>query len=576
MEDLDFRVPRTRTRRTYASRGTYVLQRGTLIAALLAVIPAQMALATPASLNGLFQQDLGTTSAQLTWISDAFLIPVSILELSFGVLGDLFGRKRLLIGGALVIAVGEAMAVLIPGASLSTGTRVPVLPVLWASSAIVGIGAAAIFPTGLAMITAGTHTARDRVRSISMWAAALSVGNGASPILGGLAAKLRFGSDPLAGWRWAFLVVMALALVSAVVTRMAAADSSSPEGRSLDSRGQVTIAVALFALMYAVVQGPTSGWRSWNIGGGFAIAAIFLMLFIFVERRSGAPLLRLDFFRNRNLAVNSVVTVIGMFAFLGTAYSTSIRMSAIQGFTPMKTAIAFICLNGMALIQLPITIRLLQRHSPKWPLSAGFALMACGCLWLATIPASDLSLVPVVPPLILVGLGFAVALSALCVIAVSTPPTHLAGMASGITSMLRDLGFTLGPAVIGAVALSQASASIRQRLAASASLRKALSAFISSPAHAPAAQRPALEAAVHAVQSGPLGANAVPASMTLPSGQVVPFNPLKPIAFDALSHSYSLGFFLSGAAALLAALLAMIAIRANADDTLLELELLDE
>jgi MFS family permease len=575
MADLDFRTARTRTRRTYAPKGTYVLAPGTLIAALLAVIPAQMALATPASLNGLFQQDLGTTSSQLTWISDAFLIPVSMLELSFGMLGDLFGRKRLLIGGALVIAVGEAMAVLIPGASLSTGTRVPVLPVLWASSAIVGIGAGAIFPTGLAMITAGTHTARDRVRSVSMWAAALSVGNGASPILGGLVAKLQFGSDPLAGWRWAFLVVMALAVISAVVTRIAAAESSSPEGRSPDWLGQVTIAVALFALMYAVVQGPTSGWQSWNIIGGFTVAAVFLTLFILVERRSEAPLLRLDFFHNRNLAVNSIATVIGMFSFLGVAYSISIRMSAIQGFTPLKTATAFICLNGMALIMLPITIRLLQRISPKWPLTAGFALMACGALWLSTISAYDLSLVPVIPPLILIGLGFAIALSALSVIAVSTPPTHLAGMASGITSMLRDLGFTLGPAVIGAVALSQATASIRQQLAASPALRKALSAFVASPAHVPAAQRPALEAAVHAVQSGPLGANAVPATVTQ-GGQLVPFNPLKPIAFDALSHSYSLGFLLSGAAALLAALLTGIAIRAKADDTLLELELLDE
>jgi hypothetical protein len=134
----------------------------------------------------------------------------------------------------------------------------------------------------------------------------------------------------------------------------------------------------------------------------------------------------------------------------------------------------------------------------------------------------------------------------------------------------------MGPAIIGAIALSQAEAKIRQKLADSSVLRKALAEFAASPAHVPAAQRPAVEAAVHAVGSGPLGANAVPATVTLPHGEVVPFNPLHQVAFDALSHSYSLGFLVCGAAALLAALLAVVAIRAHADETMLDLELLDD
>ncbi|HET9895955.1 MAG TPA: MFS transporter [Streptosporangiaceae bacterium] len=551
----------------------YVLRPGTLLAAVIAVCLAQMALANPAVLNGLFQQDLGTSSAQLTWISDAFLVPVCVLELSFGVLGDLFGRKRLLVGGALVLAAGEVIGVLTPGPSLPPHVR---LLVLWTGLALAGTGAAALFPTSLAMVAAGTHTARDRARAVSIWAAALSMGNCLSPVLGGLASKLRFGSDPLAGWKWAFLGVITLALISVIVSVTAASDSSSPEGRSLDWPGQVTIAAGLFALLYAVVQGPTSGWLNWQVLGGFAASAVSLALFVLLERKSQAPLLRLDFFYNRNFAVASIVTVIGMFAFLGIAYATSIRLSAIQGFSPLKTAIAFAFLNGIALIQLPVTSRLLERHSPKWPLSCGLILMAAGAFWLAAIPAAELSLIPVIPPFAVVGIGFALSLSALSSVAVNTPPTHLAGMASGTTNMLRDFGFTLGPAIIGAVALSQAAAEIRDKLAGSPALQRALAAFSASPAHVPAAQRAAAEAAVHAVGSGPLGANAVPATLTLPSGQVVPFNPLHQVAFDALSRSYSLGFVLSGAAALLAALLTVIAVRARDDETLLDLELLDE
>lgn len=560
-------------RRTDAASGMYVLGPGTLTAAAIAVCLAQVALAIPAVLNGLFQQDLATSSSQLTWISDAFLVPVCLLELSFGVLGDLFGRKRLLAGGALVLAAGEAIAVLTPGAGSSTGTRVLVL---WTGQIIAGIGAAALFPTSLAMVASGTHTTRNRARSVAVWAAALSLGGAVSPVLGGLVAKLRFGTDPEAGWRWAFIVVLALAVISAAVSLAVAKDSSAPAGRSLDWLGQVTIAVALFALLYAVIQGPTSGWGSGQVIAGFIAAAVFAVLFVLAERRSAAPLLRLDLFANRAFAVAAIVTVLGMFAFLGTAYATSIRLSAIQGFTPLKTSIAFLFLNGMALVQVAVTARLLERYNPKWTLGSGCILMGAGALWLAAVPATNLSLAPVIVPFILAGCGFALAVTSVTAVAVNTVPNHLTGMASGSTNMLRDFGFTLGPAIVGAVALSQAAAQIQDKLAGSAALRGALAAFSASAAHAPAAQRPAAEAAVHAVGSGPLGANAVPATVTLPGGKTVPFNPLKDVAFHALSHAYSLGYLICGVSALVAAALTLAALGGGARETLLNRQTLVE
>jgi MFS family permease len=543
-----------------------------MFAAALGVCLAQTALSIPASLNGLFQQDLGTSSAQLGWISDAFLVPIVVLELTFGVLGDLFGRKRLLVGGALLVAAGELIAALSPGASLPTNTR---LLVLWTGTALAGIGAAALFPTSLAIMAAGTHTLRDRARAVSIWAASLSFGSCWSPILGGVFARVPFGSDHLAGWRWAFLFVVSVALTSFAVSLTCADNSSSPAGRSLDLPGQIAIGVGLFAFLFAVIQAPTAGWLSTQTTAVFIVAAVSLLLFVLAERRSRAPLLRLDFFRDRNFAVASIVTVFGMFAFLGVGYASSIRLSAIQGFTPLKTSVAFAGQDGPAWLLLPITIHLLRRYSPKLTLILGLVLMAVGAFWLAAVPITDISLVPVIPAFILVGMGFAFALSAGSMIAVNTPPTHLVGMASGTTNMLRDFGFALGPAILGAIALSQAAGTIKAKVAGSPALRQSLNAFIASPASVPKAQRPAVEAAVQAVQSSPLGANAVPATVTLPSGRVVPFNPLQPIAFDALGHAYALGFVISGGAAVLAALLALIGIRRHADDALVDLEILD-
>jgi len=217
-----------------------------------------------------------------------------------------------------------------------------------------------------------------------------------------------------------------------------------------------------------------------------------------------------------------------------------------------------------------VTSRLLERYNPKWPLGAGCALMGAGALWLAAVPATNLSLAPVIVPFILVGAGFALAVSSVTAVAVNTVPNHLAGMASGSTNMLRDFGFTLGPAIVGAVALSQAAAGIAGKLAGSPALRGALAAFDSAPAHVPAAQRPAVEAAVGAVNSGPLGANAVPATVPGPGGRPVPFNPLRDVAFHALSHAYSIGYLICGVAALAAAALTVAAVRGRAHETLLD------
>lgn len=551
---------------------THYLTPATVIATCIAVCVGQIGLAIPAVLNGLFQQDLGTSSAQLTWISDAFLVPVSLLELTFGAMGDLFGRKRLLVGGSALMVVGELLSVLTPGASSSTGTRVAVL---WVGQIVAGIGAAVLFPTTLAMVAAGTHTVQARARGIAIWAAALSSGGFISPVLGGLVTKISWGSDPYASWRWAFVAVGSLALISTAVA-FTAQNSSAPEGRSLDWPGQITIGIAVFALLFAVIDASTAGWTSGLVISCFVIAVIFLAAFIAVERRTPAPLLRLDLFRNRAFSVNSVITVVGMFAFLGIAYSTSIRLSAIQGFTPLKTSIAFVLLQGFALVLMPVTARAIRDFNPRWALAGGFLLIGVGALWISSVSASNLSLAPIIAPLAIIGIGFAFALSSLTAVAVDTVPNHLAGMASGTTSQLRDFGFTLGPAVIGAIALSMAASDIRAKLISSPGLRGAIHVFDQAPAHVPPAQRASVEEAVHAVNSGPLGANGVPATVPGPNGKPVPFNPLKDVAFHALDHAYFVGYIICGVAALVAALLAAFVLHGGAHQRLVTEESLEE
>ena len=242
--------------------------------------------------------------------------------------------------------------------------------------ALAGIGGAALFPTSLAMIAAKTTTAKARGRLIPIYAAALSSGGFLAPVLAGLLTKLTLGLGSNASWRWALLAVMATALLSAVVSSFVATDSRSPEGRTLDWPGQITFAIGLFALLFAVVQASSFGWTGTQSVIGYIVCVVSMAWFVRIELRTREPLLRLKLFASRDFSLNSFVTVLGMFAFLGCAAATSIRLTAVQGFSPLQASLAFVALQGFALFLLPLISWMMPRVNPRWMLGGGFLLQA--------------------------------------------------------------------------------------------------------------------------------------------------------------------------------------------------------
>ncbi len=285
---------------------------GTLAAACCAVFVAQVANALPASLLGLFQEDLHTHGSQLTWITAAFMIAVVCFEFTFGVLGDLFGRRRLVAAGTALVAAGSTVAAL-----------APTVQVLWIGAALNGLGAGAMFPGSLTAITAVTRSMRERAHAVALWSGFLSAGAAVSPLLGGMFAKI--GS-----WRGSFGVLVGLALVSMVLTLMLATESKAPEGRKFDVAGQITFAVGLILVLYGAVEGPESGWTTLPVLLAFAFGACFLAGFVVVELGAESPIFDLKLFRNRAFTVSSVVAVIGMLAFLGACFSMSMWMGPVQ------------------------------------------------------------------------------------------------------------------------------------------------------------------------------------------------------------------------------------------------------
>ncbi|MCW5251336.1 MFS transporter [Streptomyces sp. SHP 1-2] len=496
---------------------------GTLAAACGAVFVAQVANALPASLNGLFQQDLNTHGSQLTWITAAFMIAVVCFEFTFGVLGDLFGRRRLVLAGTALVAVGSTVAAL-----------APTVQVLWLGAALNGLGAGAMFPGSLTALTAAARGPRQRAHAVAVWSGFLSAGAAVSPLLGGVFAGI--GS-----WRGSFWVLAALALISMVVTAVLASESRAPEGRRLDVAGQVTFALGLVLVLYGAVEGPESGWTTLPVLLSLCLGAVFLAAFVVVELGADSPIFDLRLFRNRAFAVSSAAAVIGMLAFLGACFATSMWLGPVQHQDPLRVALPFLLLQGPAFLLIPVVSRLLHRVAPARLLTSGFVLMTVGCLLCARLDVTDPGLGAFLVPALLIGAGFALTVSSVTAVALGSVPPHLAGMASATTNMLRDLGFALGPVVVGAVALSTAGSAFAADLSGTA---------------LPAADAAAAQEV--AAAGGPIAVNSLPAG--------VPGSAARDLALDALGSGFSTAFLVcAGAGAVAAALTAfgMAGVRAG-------------
>ena len=487
----------------------------TIIAGCLAVCLAQIGLVLPAAINGVMQRTLHASGGELTWISDAFLVPAAVFTLTFGVVGDLYGRKKLVVGAAILSAVGYLVSATSDSASqLITG------------QAISGIGAAALFPASLSMIIAMTPAPAARAKGLASWTTALSLGALIAPLMSG-------GIVEHASFQWAFGVTGVLAVITAGASWLLATESSAPEGRSLDWAGQITIAVAMLTLLYGIIQGPSDGWGSAPVVACFVAFVVFLAAFVVVESRSASPMLRLKLFRIPAFAASAAMAVIGMFGFLGGAYDLSIRLGVIQHQSPFQAAVPFLVVQGITPFIWPLLVRLLHRVGPGSMLVTGFVSLAGAQLWLRAVPIHETGLTPLLGPLLLNGVGFGLVVAALTAAAVNVVPPALTGMASATTSLVRDLGQTLGPAVVGAVALGMATSQLTGSLA-DAGLTPKEHGIASAVLHEGG------PLALHSADLGPLSVK------------------VAPLTEHALANGYNYGLILTAAACMAAAVIAAV------------------
>ncbi|NUU31854.1 MFS transporter [Arthrobacter sp. C9C5] len=433
-----------------SSRGSV---RATFVAAYSAVTLAQITNALPGALNGTFAVEFRTSGAGLTWIAGMFMMGIVVFELSWGLLGDMFGRKKLLYAGAVVSVIGSVLA------ALASTTEMMI-----AAQAVGGIGAGILFPISLSMIAAITPDHRARAKVIATWAGFLSLGAVISPTLAGLTAAAftvpgagAGAPNAFSGWRVAYYIAAAIA-VAVLIVAVRAKDSAAADGRKMDLPGQVTLALGLIAVLFATVQAVDAGFGSAEVIASYVVGGLLLVAFVVIEMRTSQPLIHLSLFRNSAYSITGIVAVTGMFAFLAVCFSTSVAVGGLALAEAWKVGVLFVFIQGPAFAFIPVVGWLIHHVAPRWVLTAGFAFMAVSAFWLSTFALGTPEAFGGTPwtafitPLLLLGIGFALTVGSITAVAINTvPPQHI-GMASATTNLLRDLGFALGPVIGSAIA----------------------------------------------------------------------------------------------------------------------------
>ncbi|HEX3801722.1 MAG TPA: MFS transporter [Solirubrobacteraceae bacterium] len=496
------------------------LKFASLAACLLAVCLAQTSASLPASLNGAIAANLHATGQQITWVDDWFLIPTAVLGLTFGVIGDLYGRKRTMLAGAVFLGLGALICLTAPS-----------VQVLWVGEAVAGIGAAALFVSSLIVITGLGSDRYQRARNLGLWGIALTLGNVFNPLISGVVTAHTV-------WRWAYLPIICAAILVLVLTSFAVSESKAPEGRSIDWAGQATMAAGFFMLLYGVIEASNSGWLVTASIIRFLVAIALLAAFVMIELRSPTPMLRLRLFRIRAFGSASVVALLAMCAYVGAIYDMSIRLGVIDGVSTPHLAVILSMLGVVGVVVGPVLRRVLQNVTGRWPLGLGVLAMTGAMIWFSTIPLGVTSFGRLIPPFVVFGIGLCFTVTALAATTVNSVPAPLAGMASGAANQFRQFGQALGPGVIGSIALSRAASDLTNRLAG-------LSVT--------AAQRSAAESAsAHGGALAVLGGNFGSGSHAINSAAQI-----------SLNHGYVIGLYACIGMAAAAAVIALVNVRSS-------------
>jgi EmrB/QacA subfamily drug resistance transporter len=377
-------------------------------------------------------RDFGASVSGLQWTVDAYTLVLASLLMLSGSTADRLGRKRTFVAGLVVFSLGSLLCSLAPSLTLLVIFRM-----------VQAVGGSMLNPVAMSIITNTFTDPRERAQAVGVWAAVIGVSMALGPVIGGLLV----GS---VGWRSIFWINLPVGLVAIVLTLRFIPESRAPKARRVDWGGQALVVVFLASLTFGIIEAPDRGWSSALILGAFTLAAVALIGLVVWEGRRHEPLIDLRFFRSVPFSGAAVIAVaafasLGGFLFLNTLYLQDVR-----GLSPLKAGLCTLPMAAMTMVLPPVSGRLVGTRGARIPLLIAGLALTTSCVMLSRI-GSTTSFTWLFASYVVFGIGFGFVNAPITNAAVSGMPRAQAGVASAIASTSRQIGATLGVAVVGAL-----------------------------------------------------------------------------------------------------------------------------
>lgn len=408
-------------------------------------------------------RDLKTDIQSIQWVITAYSLTLAALMITGGRLGDLYGRKKMFILGAILFAVGSFIASI----SQNVGTMIA------GESIIEGIGAALMMPATMSLLVS-TYRGRDRAIAMGIWGGIAAASSAIGPILGGYLTSNY-------SWRWGFRINVFVAALLILASPLVIGSRDKQEKSKLDFLGVVLSTLGMLGVVFGIIESTTYGWwkakevfvffgQTLTLNGysivPFSLALGIILLVFFglwqnkITKSGGTPLVSLSIFKNSQFTSSVAVTAIMAIGQTGLIFALPVFFQAVRGLDAFHTGLAFLPMSLTAVIAAPISAILGRKFSAKRVIQVGFfSTVVAAILIYRTLGVNAVS-ADFIPAMIFYGIGLGASMSLLSNMTLSAVSVQEAGEASGVSNTFRQLGATFGAAIIGAALLTALSTNL--------------------------------------------------------------------------------------------------------------------
>ncbi len=384
------------------------------------------------------QRGLDFSSSNLQWVVNAYALIFGGFLLLGGRAADLLGRRRLFTAGIALFSAAS----LLNGLAQTPG-------MLIAGRALQGLGAALVSPAALSIITTTFTDTEERTRALGVWSAIAAGGGAVGLLLGGVLTDL-------VSWPWIFIVNVPVGIATLAMTlRFVPESRVEGQHRSFDLAGAVTVTSGLVVLVYGIVKTQPYGWGSARTIGTLAVGAGLLALFVAIERRSVAPLVRLSIFKVRTLAVADSVLLLVAAGLFGMFFFASLYVQEILGYSPLRAGLAFLPVTAGIVIGAGLAQQLIRRFGVRNVAIAGITIAAAGLAWLTRLPVHGTYLGDLLAGLLPMSIGIGLTFVPITLLGTGGVREDDAGLASGLFNTAQQVGGSLGLAIFSTLAASR-------------------------------------------------------------------------------------------------------------------------